>query len=126
MFPSYHDTSIPAIAEFVKDMQAAGTATPANMASDGVSGWLAVYAVQAVLHGATGPFTASSLTSALNSAKNVDLKGLLTWTPSAPGPTPRFQRAAVSDVYFLTVKGGYELPNPAVKNQPLDGLAAVR
>jgi hypothetical protein len=67
--------------------------------------WLAVEAVSKVAP-KSGTLTASTLTAALNTAKNVNLMGVIPpWTPSKQGAAP-FTRINNPNVYIENIKDG--------------------
>jgi ABC-type branched-subunit amino acid transport system substrate-binding protein len=84
-----------------------------NAAPDVLTGfatmaWLDVYTFQKIAKTITGTVNAASMMTALNNAKNVNLLGVIKWTPSAQGPTG-FARISNPYEYFSTVKNGQEV-----------------
>jgi branched-chain amino acid transport system substrate-binding protein len=90
--PPVTATDLPGVAQFVQQMAAASKAGVANASGANVdtiaeNAWLSIYAVQAVARSVKGPVTNLSLLTALQHAKGINLKGLVTdWSPSVPGP----------------------------------------
>lgn len=90
-YPSYHDESNPAIKRFNKELDAAGVANePMLRRSGAVNAWLSVYAAQALAEQIDGEVTAESLTKALDSSSDLDLQGLITWSPDTLGEGTEF------------------------------------
>lgn len=92
-YPTFRETGVKAIQKFNAEMDAAGIGNdPTLRRSSAINAWLSVYAVAEVAKTIDGDVTAASLTKALNSAKDVDLNGLVTWSPSKLGEGLDFPR----------------------------------
>lgn len=121
-YPPISDvTGHPGLAQYAKEMDAevaAGDTAATSRDSTNLRAWLSVHIVAQVAKSITGPVTASSLNTALESAKNINLYGILpNWTPSARGTIPGFERASNASVFFLKVSDG-----KFVANTPVQGL----
>jgi ABC-type branched-subunit amino acid transport system substrate-binding protein len=106
--PATASGAFPGIANFNKEMSAAGKAgiQATNIPSaQAVTSWLAVHATALAAKGTQGLLTSASLTAALHTATTIDVEGLLTWMPNASGPT-NFPRVTNSDVYLEKVAAG--------------------
>jgi branched-chain amino acid transport system substrate-binding protein len=70
-----------------------------NPASTGIQSWLAIQAIVALVKdGSLKSYTSSALMSALKTAKNVNLDGIIpAWTPNAAGPAGQVR---VSNPYY--------------------------
>lgn len=109
----------PKLADFRSDMEAEAKRGDKNAGPDfyneaAISPWLAVHTIAKVL--ADSPqVTSAGLTSALDSAKDIDMGGIIPpWTPSAPGPSDAFSRVSNTSLYLISFKGG----TPAVEIEP--------
>jgi ABC-type branched-subunit amino acid transport system substrate-binding protein len=111
----------PGLAQYAKEMNAevaAGDTAAATRDSTNLRAWLSVHIVAQVAKGITGPVTSSSLNTALEGAKNINLYGILpNWTPAARGTIPGFERVSNASVFFLKVANG-----TFVANAPVQGL----
>lgn len=109
MPPSSAATDYPGVAKWVSDMkaeQAAGDADAASLNGVSLHAWLGVHAIAEIAGQINGKIDRASFTSALKSAKNIGLEGILPpWTPSAPTPA-NLPKGLQPYVFFGTVKGG--------------------
>jgi branched-chain amino acid transport system substrate-binding protein len=121
-------TSFPGIQKFQQQMKAASAAgvanaTPANYDESSLTGWLGVYAVDAVGTKISGKLTAASLLSELRSTCSVNLQGILSaWAPCKAGKGPKlFPNLFQGDVFFeKDVNGSAQLVKQAPYNtEPL-------
>jgi Periplasmic binding protein len=107
----------PAMAQYIKDMKAAGVFTADNTRSNGVGTWLDIYAVAAGAKAMSGAITGPGLLSTLNASKGLDLPIVGTWVPSANGPIQTSPRLSVGTGFFIQYGGnGVWKPIP-----PADG-----
>lgn len=67
--------------------------------------WAMVYAVGAVIDEVDGEVNAESVTAALQSAEDLDVAGILTWSPGAKGPS-EYPRVTNWSVWFGVVDNG--------------------
>ena len=72
--------------------------------------WLAVHAVAAIGDTMTDELNGPNLIKALNKGKDIDVAGLITWSPADKGPA-QFPRVTNSTVYPQIVKDGKVVPN---------------
>jgi ABC-type branched-subunit amino acid transport system substrate-binding protein len=98
----------PVLQQFVKELaaeDATGDATAAlNQAgSQSIEGWAGVHLIATLLKGKA--MTAASLTTQLNSAKNINTGLFPPWTPSTPGPSGFTRISQVYD-YSSTISNG--------------------
>jgi ABC-type branched-subunit amino acid transport system substrate-binding protein len=89
-YPPVTETSIPAVAQYLKEMDAyaaaGGKHAEDNVRSHVFAQWLAAYGFGEIAKTITGDITAASFTKALNTVKDVDMLGAFpAWTPSKPG-----------------------------------------
>jgi ABC-type branched-subunit amino acid transport system substrate-binding protein len=84
------------------------TAAPDQVTAFATGAWVDMDAFQKIASTISGDVTAASMMTALNNAKNVNLLGIIKWTPSAQGPTG-FTRISNPYEYFITVKNGQEV-----------------
>lgn len=125
-YPSFRDSGNAAIDKFNSDMDAAGIAEdPVLRRSGAVNAWLSVYAVQALAEGIDGDITADSLTKALGSTKDLDLQGLITWSPATLGEGTAFANyPGGTPESFMTIDGEHFVTSDLEpKAQPLEGIA---
>jgi branched-chain amino acid transport system substrate-binding protein len=105
------------IQKFRNQMAAANKAGIANTAvadddNDSLDAWLSVYAVQAAAKLVTGTLNSNALLHALSGAHNLNLQGIVKWSPANPGPRG-FPRISNPYVYFGVVKNGTIVLNSA-------------
>lgn len=107
-YPTFRDTHSPGIEKFNADMDAAGVGDdPTLRRTSAVNAWLSVYAVAEIAKQIDGDVTAESLTEALKTAKDVDLNGLVSWSPSELGSGIDFPRyPGATPERFLEFKDG--------------------
>lgn len=107
IFPSFRDTSVPAIRRFVAEMTAAGKASDeVNLKPLGVNGWLTIYGIQEIAKTIRGDLTTQSLIAAMRKqTKPINLFGLVSWAPGKKGPAA-FPRYGNIRQYYLTVRNG--------------------
>lgn len=93
----------PGLKQYVADMKAGGLSIN-QLNGQSMGAWLSVLAFKTVVEGAKpATIDASSVMAALNTAKDVDLQGLIPpWTPNATNPSPIFTR--VSNPYMYQQK----------------------
>jgi ABC-type branched-subunit amino acid transport system substrate-binding protein len=108
--PPTNATNLPGIKEFTTEMAAANSAGISNTSTSdydtsSLKAWISVYAVQEASKGITGDLTSSALLNALNSAKTIDLKGLVNWQPAKKGPAG-YARISNPNVYVTVVHNG--------------------
>jgi ABC-type branched-subunit amino acid transport system substrate-binding protein len=87
------------------------------------AGWLAPYAIKAIMADKGDDITAASLQSALESAKDVDMMGMIPpWTPSTPGPefAKKLGNTAVTAIGFKDGKA-VALSGPTTYEQAAKG-----
>jgi ABC-type branched-subunit amino acid transport system substrate-binding protein len=89
-YPPISETSIPAVSQYLREMDAyqsrGGKNAEDNVRSHVFAQWLAAYGFGQIAETVTGSLTAASFTQALNAAKDVDMLGAFpAWTPSKPG-----------------------------------------
>lgn len=101
--------SVPGLRKFIAQMkteQKTGDAN-ANLKEANptvIENWMAVTVVAQILPKKLSAVTAATVTNALNSAKNINMGGIIPpWTPSQAGPAP-YTRA--SDPWIYYTKGG--------------------
>jgi ABC-type branched-subunit amino acid transport system substrate-binding protein len=121
--PFANDTKYPGIATMNTEMNAAVSAGISNAAvgnrdESTVYSWLATHAFADVAKTIKGPVTAASVLAALKTAKNVNVEGIETYSPSATGLAswPRVTSGGLD--YIGPVKSGIYVPTsrPAVLN----------
>jgi hypothetical protein len=92
--------------------------------SAGLNAWLSVQAAAAVAGQITGTVTAASMTDALKKAHDVDVAGLVKWSPANLGSPANgaFPRYPVTPYQVLTFKDGQlvatgmaPIPDPIAK-----------
>jgi ABC-type branched-subunit amino acid transport system substrate-binding protein len=117
-FPPATATSLPGVKRFLDAMQAA------NISDTGESdeiGWLFPYALQALAKTIKGPVTSASMLKAAHTARNLNLQGLLNWSPGQKGPAP-YPNSPNGQVWFNIAKDGqYHL----IRNTPFDVWKAM-
>jgi ABC-type branched-subunit amino acid transport system substrate-binding protein len=107
-FPPYRAANqYPAVKRWVTELKAAGVPqTPEMLGGFGLNTWLSVYAFAGVAKNIKGPITNVSVNAALHKKGTaVDLFGMFTWRPNAPGPKA-FPRASLANYYECTIKDG--------------------
>jgi ABC-type branched-subunit amino acid transport system substrate-binding protein len=106
--------NVPGMAQFISDMKAEAARGDqyANLSvydTEGLEAWVeaeAVYKVASTIHGA---ITASSVMTALNSAKNLNFGGIIPpWTPSSPGPA-NYTRVSNPNYYTIVYRNGVQV-----------------
>lgn len=98
----------PGIAQFndeIKAAEKAGVEGTDDIRLTTMGPWLAIHALAIVGKDIDGPVTNVSLVDALNKAKDVDLLGLVSWSPSVAGPAA-FPRLSNGKVFFTETKDG--------------------
>ena len=112
MPPFSAQAQFPALGHFIEDMNAEAAAgdSAAQMSKVrpiAVEPWLALLALPEALSQAhVTDVTASTVMSAMNSAKSLNMQGITPdWTPSNPGP-PNYARVAQAYEYFIKVQNG--------------------
>lgn len=96
----------PAVQHFLDDMQASSVEEE-YQGPLAFRAWLSVQALAAVTKGMAGDdLTSESLLKTLNSATDVDVDGLFSWSPSATGPVAEFPRLSNMDVYAVQIEDG--------------------
>jgi ABC-type branched-subunit amino acid transport system substrate-binding protein len=112
------DKSINSYYKATKDPNAAPTASTAITEL----AWLDVYALAKITKPVTGTLTPASVMTALQNAKNVNLLGLIKWTPNAAGPTG-FTRISNPNEFLITVKNGKEV---LYKSKPVNAMTPFK
>lgn len=120
--PSHRDESIPAVKEFNDQVKAAGYDEPIMFRTAGMNAWLAVHAVKQIGETIDGDLNAETLTEALKSAPEMDLKGITKWNPAAEGPKG-YERTPVNQMYFQEIKDGKSVPAEGI--EPIDGTSLL-
>jgi ABC-type branched-subunit amino acid transport system substrate-binding protein len=106
-------TNLPGVRKFVAAMQAANIS---DLGESDMIGWLFPYALQALAKTIKGPVTSASILKAAHTAKNLNLQGLLNWSPGQKGPAP-YPNSPNGQVWFNIAQGGsYHL----IRNKPFD------
>lgn len=106
--PSSSTTDFPGLKDFLADMEKSGNKDLEleNLNGDTVYPWLTVRAFGELATGITGDIDKTSVIAALESAKDLDMAGLIApWTPSAVEPFGIFQRISNSMMYKMTFDG---------------------
>ena len=125
-YPAATDTSNPGIAEFNKELVADGLPKPSagdtNVYS-GLNAWLAMHAAADVAKTIKGHVTSSSIVQALKTTSNLDVEGLLKWSPADFGRASlgKFPRLPAVPYSFLKVTNSRAIVNaklPSV-NDPI-------
>jgi len=110
--PPWDATSrYPSLATFnasMKRLSAAGVRGADNPGESAVASWLAIHGIGKVAATIQGSVTASAMTTALRHAHNVDIKGILQWSPGAPGPAA-YPRTDNSTVFLAKVANGHNM-----------------
>lgn len=117
--PASAGDQIPAMAQFNKEMDAAGMKGENDRDSVGVQGWLSVHAIAIVASRIEGEIDNTSLIAELDTKTPVDLVGLLEWTPAAAGPG-QYERLSNGQLYVGEVKDGEVV---LTNSEPVDGFA---
>lgn len=125
--PASGDTTDAAIARYNDELTAAGVdgVDPALRRAAGLNAWLAVYAAAAVTRGIEGEVTAASLAEELATAKDVDVAGVLDWSPATLGTAElgSFPRLPSTSYQVLTFQGGKLVASDEEPiNEPLAGV----
>jgi ABC-type branched-subunit amino acid transport system substrate-binding protein len=125
-FPSPRDTSDPGIKAFGAELDAAGVGQdPELRRSAGLNAWLAVHAAAKVAAGIKGDVTPKSMTAALDRTRDLDVEGLVTWSPADYGKDAgsAFPRFPTSAFRVLTFEGGrLSASDVAPVEDPLKGV----
>ncbi|WP_181779192.1 ABC transporter substrate-binding protein [Pseudonocardia pini] len=125
-FPSTDDKSVPGIAKYHEELDAAGAEnTPAMRRLAGLNAWLSAHAAMQIAGTVDGDVTRGSMTAALQRTSGMDLYGLVTFSPAElTGQQGTFARFPKSDYHALT------FDSPAMKDAGLapipDPLQTVR
>lgn len=126
--PSVDERDIPGIAEYHKQLDAAGIEdNEALRRLAGLNTWLAVHAAAEVAKTIDGPVTRESMVEALQSTSGLDLFGLITYNPSTLATDTAgnaFPRFPAEPYHALT----FESPKMVDADQPIieDPLSVVR
>jgi hypothetical protein len=97
-------------------------ASPLVLTGIATQSWVDTYAFVKIAKTISGDVTAASVTTALNNAKNVNLLGAISWTPSAQGPTG-YARVSNPYEYLITVKNGKEV---LWKSKPINSMTPLK
>lgn len=105
-FPTFRDTDVPAVKQYVEELDASGAKSdPVVRRSSGLNSWLSVYATVKVIEDMDGEINNETFFKALESHGDIDLFGLLTWNPSKLGSDnpdfPRFPAGAEQQILKL-------------------------
>jgi ABC-type branched-subunit amino acid transport system substrate-binding protein len=126
--PASSASQYPGMAAYTQEMSAAGkagienTSTP-NQTESSINAWAAVHGFADVAKTLSGDVTAASLLAAVKTATNVNVSGLLTWSPGAPG-NPKYPGLKDNGLqYSGPVANGVYAPNP---HDPTPALAGVQ
>lgn len=95
-------TNLTAVKTFNKQMDAAGNKTKTIQA---LTGWLTIYALQALAQQVKGDVTGASLLDAAHQARNVNVLDLFKWSPGTPGPKD-YPNASNGTQYVVVAKDG--------------------
>jgi ABC-type branched-subunit amino acid transport system substrate-binding protein len=106
-FPPSTDDKNPGIAEYNKQLDAAGVGDePIDRRPSGINAWLSVHAAAEVIEGIEGEVSRESLTQALSEAESIDLFGLVAWSPSVLGEeNEEFPRVPPTEQSFYRFDG---------------------
>jgi ABC-type branched-subunit amino acid transport system substrate-binding protein len=124
-FPDPLDTSNPAIAVYDEQLTAAGYGDdPSLRRPAGLNAWLAVHAAALVAEGIEGDITSTKMLEALAATTDLDVEGIVVWSPSALSESGSFARLPASPISVLEfVDGGLE---PVDMPEIPDPLASLR
>lgn len=106
------DMTVEGIAEYNKELDEAGIADDLTLRRPaGLNAWLAVHAAGQVAGSIDGEITSESMRSALDKTTGLDIKGLVTWSPSELGADgDRFPRLPAHDVFVYEFTDGALAP----------------
>lgn len=113
--PSSSTTDFPGLKDFLADMDKSGDKQLQleNLTGDTVNPWLTVRAFGEIASGITGEIDNASVIAGLESAKDLDMAGLVPdWTPSDVKPFGIFQRISNSMMYKMTFDGDVLVTDP--------------
>jgi ABC-type branched-subunit amino acid transport system substrate-binding protein len=126
--PPAYDTAIPGIATFNREMNADAAAGDANAATgnrdeNSIYTWLSVHAFTQLAKLIKGPVTNTSILAEMKKAKNINVEGIFTWSPSKRGLAtyPRVTDGGLA--YFGPVSNGLYVP---AKRLPVLMLSGVK
>ena len=126
-FASPSDTSVPGIAEYHAELDAAGIADDRVLRrTAGLNAWLSVHAAAQVAATIDGEITSESMVEALERTRDMDVRGLVTWSPADLGASPAdpYPRLPASEIHVHGFRDGAMRP---VDVGPIpDPLAALR
>jgi ABC-type branched-subunit amino acid transport system substrate-binding protein len=125
--PDITDTSLPGIAQFAKDMDAEAAAGDAAAAATARSqnslvAWLGVQAFAKVAESVSGTLDSQSFLTQLGKTNNLDLDGLITWSPGKTGPVEGYPRVTNFKIWLSIVRDG---KYTGVGNTPIDTSQAL-
>jgi ABC-type branched-subunit amino acid transport system substrate-binding protein len=101
-FPGLQAYNTEMAAELATGDQAADVS---KAAASSTTAWLGVHAIAQVAQNLK-TLDAPTLLSTLQSAKNIDLQGLMTWSPGATGTIPDYPQISNFTYYFYSTAGG--------------------
>lgn len=122
-FPNPLDTSNPAIAKYDEELTAAGYVDdPAVRRPAGLNAWLAVHAAALVAEGIEGEVTAAKMLEALEGTTELDVEGIVLWSPSELADSGDFARLPASPIQILEFSDGSLVPLDLEIPDPLASL----
>jgi len=106
-FPNPVDTSNAGIAKYDEELTAAGFGDdPALRRPAGLNAWLAVHAAALIAEGIDGDVTAAKMLAALEKTTDLDVEGIISWSPSELGASGDFPRLPASPIHILEFRDG--------------------
>jgi branched-chain amino acid transport system substrate-binding protein len=99
--------NVPGLQLFRSQLTAAGLNNPGDLSNGGINGWMDVWSLKKLCDTIkSGPCTKTTLVAAAHKAKNIDMFGLLDWSPSQKGPSA-FPNDPVGQGFIQKVVGGH-------------------
>jgi hypothetical protein len=118
-------TSIPAVKNWVaqlSDAQKRGVNGADQDDSGTFTSWLSVYALKTLLANTKGDITNKTVTDLLAKTQDVDVEGLVRWSPASTGPTD-FPRMTIGDVWLNEIDDGKVVQ---ASDKPIDVFDSVK
>jgi ABC-type branched-subunit amino acid transport system substrate-binding protein len=108
--------------KFFADLQAYGKAAndPLTLTPTTMNGWMFIQGIKALSLRVKGTVTKASLLAAARTQKNVNVAGVLKWSPGIKGPAA-YRAVSNGSVFVNIVKSGKVVP---LKPYPIDTYAA--
>jgi branched-chain amino acid transport system substrate-binding protein len=108
--------------KFFADLKANGkeSSDPMTLAPTTMNGWMFIQGIKALSLKVKGEVTRASLLAAAKTAKNVNVAGVLKWSPAVKGPAA-YRAVPNGSVFVNIVKSGKVVP---LKPYPIDTYAA--